>query len=69
MKRVLLAMLEGVTLGTLTQDVVHPATGYLAFLTLVLFLAGLAFLPSASHHMPDARRLQPPPARGELPPV
>jgi hypothetical protein len=44
-KRVLLAMLEGVTLGTLTQDAYRPATGYLAFMTLTLFVCGLALLP------------------------
>lgn len=47
LKRALLVMLEGLTLGTLTQDIFHPATGYLAFFTLVLFLFGLALLPSA----------------------
>jgi hypothetical protein len=45
LKRVLLAALEGLTLGTLTQAPLHPATGYLAFFTLVLFLIGLAMLP------------------------
>ena len=45
LKRVLLTLLEGVTLGTLTQEVTGPATGYLAFFTLVLFLIGLALLP------------------------
>jgi len=46
LKRVLLALLEGVTLGTLTQPPLHPAAGYLAFATLVLFLVGLAMLPA-----------------------
>jgi hypothetical protein len=45
LKRVLLVLLEGVTLGTLTQEVLHPATGYLAFFTLALFFAGLVMLP------------------------
>jgi hypothetical protein len=45
LKRVLLVLLEGVTLGTLTQDVLNPAAGYLAFFTLALFLAGLGMLP------------------------
>ena len=44
LKRVLYALLEGVTLGTLTQPPMHPAAGYLAFATLVLFLVGLAML-------------------------
>ena len=46
LKRVLYAMLEGVTLGTLTQPVLHPATGYLAFATLALFLVAISMLPS-----------------------
>lgn len=46
LKRVLYAMLEGVTLGTLTQPRLHPVAGYLAFGTLVLFLIGLAMLPN-----------------------
>ena len=45
LKRVLRAMLEGVTLGTLTQDVLHPATGYIAFFALALFLVGAFLLP------------------------
>jgi len=48
LKRVLLVLLEGVTLGTLTQDVFHESTGYLAFFTLVLFMTGLALLPPRS---------------------
>lgn len=46
LKRVLYVLLEGVTLGTLTQPPLHPVAGYLAFVTLVLFLIGLAMLPS-----------------------
>jgi len=49
LKRVLLVLLEGVTLGTLTQDVFHESTGYLAFFTLALFMIGLALLPSSTH--------------------
>ena len=45
LKRVLLASLEGVTLGTLTQPRLAPVTGYVAFAALVMFLAGLALLP------------------------
>ena len=45
LKRVLLALLEGITLGTLTQAPLHVATGYVAFATMVLFLVGLAVLP------------------------
>lgn len=46
LRRVLLVLFEGITLGTLTQPVAHPVTGYLAFFTLMLFLIGLALLPS-----------------------
>jgi hypothetical protein len=46
LKRLLYVLLEGVTLGTLTQPRLHPVAGYLAFATLVLFLAGLAMLPA-----------------------
>ena len=46
LKRMLFVLLEGATLGTLTQPRLHPAAGYLAFATLVLFLIGLAMLPT-----------------------
>jgi len=51
LKRVLLALLDGVTLGTLSQAPLHPATGYAAFATLLLFLVGIAMLP---HSRPSA---------------
>jgi hypothetical protein len=44
LKRMLLVLVEGVTLGTLTQNPFHPATGYVAFVTIVLFLIGLSLL-------------------------
>jgi uncharacterized membrane protein len=46
LKRTLVAMLEGLTLGTLSQQAYRPATGYIAFATLVLFIGSLALLPS-----------------------
>jgi hypothetical protein len=46
-KRIVLALFEGVTLGAFTQEVLHPASGYLAFFTLLLFIGGLALLPSS----------------------
>ena len=49
LKRMLHALLEGVTLGTLTQPRLHPAAGYVAFATLVRFLIALALLPSRTH--------------------
>jgi hypothetical protein len=59
LQRVLLILLEGVTLGTLSQQVYRPATGYLAFLTLALFLLGLAMLPSRRESDTTAPRLEP----------
>jgi hypothetical protein len=43
--RVMRVLLDGVTLGTLTQQPFHPALGYIAFLTLALFLGAIALLP------------------------
>jgi hypothetical protein len=62
LKRVLQVLLEGVTLGTLTQDALHPATGYLAFFTLTLFLVGLGMLPSGEggeRELPRRKALHP----------
>jgi hypothetical protein len=44
-KRVLMTMLEGVTLGGLTYQTPAPVTGYVAFFTVLLFLIGVALLP------------------------
>lgn len=52
--RMLQALFEGVTLGSVTQQVFHPATGYVAFGTLMLYLFGLVLLPAA-----DRDRLKP----------
>jgi hypothetical protein len=55
LKRMLLALLEGVTLGVLTQPPVHAAAGYAAFATLVLFLIGIAMLaPSRRRSLPSS---------------
>jgi len=61
LKRILLILLEGVTLGTLSQQVYRPVTGYLAFLTLMLFVSGLALLPSRERRETTAARLEPAP--------
>jgi hypothetical protein len=58
LKRILLVMLEGLTLGTLTQDTFHPITGYLAFFTFVLFVAGLSLLPGRGAVPSEALRLR-----------
>jgi len=49
MARAFQALFEGVTLGSVTQDVFHPATGYVAVGTLMLYLFGLVLLPTAGH--------------------
>ncbi|HXE81217.1 MAG TPA: hypothetical protein VNK41_10730 [Vicinamibacterales bacterium] len=46
LQRMMQALLDGVTLGTLTQQPLHPVAGYLAFLTVALFLAAVALLPA-----------------------
>jgi hypothetical protein len=48
LKRVLQALLEGITLGALLQPQSHPATSYLALLSLVLFLVAVFLLPARS---------------------
>jgi hypothetical protein len=48
-KRVLLTLLEGVTLGGLVYESPAPVTGYVAFFTILLFLVGLILLPQGQH--------------------
>jgi hypothetical protein len=50
LRRAASVLLEGVTLGTLDAPAHAPATGYISFFTLALYVAGLALLPPA----PDA---------------
>jgi hypothetical protein len=45
-RRVLVALFDLATLGTISQDPVAPAAGYLAFAVALLYLAGLAGLPA-----------------------
>ena len=45
-RRVVAALLEGVALGTLRYQPWAPATGYVAFCTGLLYLAGLMMLPA-----------------------
>lgn len=44
-KRALQALLDNVTVGVLTQQVLHPASAYIALSAVVLFLLGLFLLP------------------------
>jgi hypothetical protein len=52
-KRLAGVALEGVTLGTLDAPAFAPATGYISFFTLALYIGGLVLLPSAP---PDDER-------------
>jgi hypothetical protein len=45
--RVAGTLLQGMTLGTLDAPVFAPATGYIAFFTLALYIAGLIVLAFA----------------------
>jgi hypothetical protein len=49
-KRVMTALLEGATLGALDYVPTGAATGYVAFLTLTLYLVGLVLLPARRGH-------------------
>jgi hypothetical protein len=61
LKRVLTAVLSGVTLGGIEYQPHAPATGYVAFLTLALYMIGLYLLPAAQP--PTAKRQLPTPKR------
>lgn len=45
--RALQLLFEGITLGSVSQPVEAPVSGYLAFLAIALYLFGLVLLPSA----------------------
>lgn len=49
--RALQLLFEGVTLGAVSQRPPHPAEGYLAFATLLLYLAAISWLPAAAWQM------------------
>jgi hypothetical protein len=46
MGRALQVLLDGVTLGAIAQDPLHPGAGYIAFATVAAFLIGVWMLPS-----------------------
>lgn len=52
-KRVMTALMEGVTLGTLDYVPTGAATGYVAFLALTLYLVGLVLLPAGRTGAPS----------------
>lgn len=53
-KRIFGALLEGVSLGTIDIPAFAPATGYISFFTLALYVAGLALLSPAPKEIQDA---------------
>jgi hypothetical protein len=54
LKRALQAILDGVTLGALIQDVPRPITAYVALLAVVLFMIGVFLLPHREVSPPRA---------------
>jgi hypothetical protein len=46
-KRMVLAVLEGASIGSVETERLHDATGYVAFGNVLLYLMGLALLPAA----------------------
>jgi hypothetical protein len=55
LKRALLALLEGVTLGALTQGTFRESTGYVAFFTIALFMIGVGLLPSVQRALTEPK--------------
>ena len=56
-KRVILALFDAATLGTIAQAPVHPAAGYIAFFMCILYLIAVAMLPG-SHARGQALELR-----------
>lgn len=48
-KRVLVALFDAATLGTITQDPLPEISGYIAFFTVLLYLIAVAALPGATY--------------------
>jgi hypothetical protein len=48
-KRLMTALMEGITLGALDYVPAGSPTGYVAFLTLTLYLMGLVLLPAGGY--------------------
>lgn len=58
LKRVLTALLQGVSLGTIDYAPHAAATGYIAFLTIALYMIGLVALPTA-RRMQEGSAIEP----------
>lgn len=55
-RRVLVALFDAATLGTVSQEPLHPSAGYIAFLLVLLYLAGIAALPGRLPGIPHPGR-------------
>lgn len=55
LKRVAGALVQGVSLGTLAAPTFAPATGYISFFTLGLYIAGLVFLSFSDNEAADSK--------------
>jgi len=58
LKQIAGTLLQGVSLGTLDAPMFSPATGYVSFFTLALFIMGLFVVTFSSERSPD--QIQPP---------
>jgi hypothetical protein len=52
-RRVLIALFDVATLGSISQTPLHPAAGYVAFFVALLFLIGVAMLPRRRDRLGD----------------
>ena len=59
--RALQLLFDGITMGGITQRPPATAEGYLAFLTMALYLVAIAFLPAAEWRMVRVHRRELPP--------
>lgn len=58
MKRVLLALVDVATFGTIAQTPLHASTGYIGFVLVLVFLVAVALLPSAPYRLSASTGLQ-----------
>jgi hypothetical protein len=61
MSRVMIAIFDAATFGSITQEVQAPASGYLAFFATALYFVALALLPVAVYRRPGAELERRPP--------
>jgi hypothetical protein len=65
-KRLVTAIVQGASLGTIGYQPNAAATGYIAFFTVALYLIGLVLLPASGRRRPHEHALQPAPPHTEL---